>query len=403
MAKRKQKWLQIQVKTIKYFETISIPGISRIVNTNSFYLKILWTIIVFVIFALGFHNISQAVTDYYKFDKITNIERINSKSTTFPGITICASGGYNRKRYINGSVIDSKRIDIRTDKTSRIKNFIDFKSTNFSLFKQNVTRDVANHFEFFKIPDDYDCLRFNGATNKSLELFKAFSTVDAFNLWINHFYVENISPKEYFTYSFETQRFYAYFKDNRLDSFENIEPHMLEINNDYEIDIEKTLIEIRLPEPYNQCKESSADDPNHQPNCIASCVYRLLEEKYKCTFHSSLFTIAGLDQCGNNYLYRNIYNEFSGSCLKECPLESCYSEEFTPSIVTHRSSAPYTYFYISFIDLNSLNITQIPKVDGFTFINNIGGGLGLFMGIAFPNLVEFVQFIVEVASIAFIV
>ena len=60
-----------------------------------------------------------------------------------------------------------------------------------------------------------------------------------------------------------------------------------------------------------------------------------------------------------------------------------------------------TYFKFSFIDYSTLNITQIPKTDLFTFINNIGGGLGLFMGIAFPTLIEFLQFITEIIFIIF--
>ena len=55
----------------------------------------------------------------------------------------------------------------------------------------------------------------------------------------------------------------------------------------------------------------------------------------------------------------------------------------------------------SFIDFSSLYMTQIPKTDLFTFINNIGGGLGLFMGIAFPNIIEFPQLTFEIFLIAF--
>ena len=60
-----------------------------------------------------------------------------------------------------------------------------------------------------------------------------------------------------------------------------------------------------------------------------------------------------------------------------------------------------TQMKFSFIDFSSLYMTQIPKTDLFTFINNIGGGLGLFMGIAFPNIIEFPQFTFEIFLIAF--
>jgi hypothetical protein len=66
------------------------------------------------------------------------------------------------------------------------------------------------------------------------------------------------------------------------------------------------------------------------------------------------------------------------------------------------SSGGFTALRFSFYDFSTLNITQIPKTDMFTFINNVGGGLGLFMGIAFPNLIEFLQFISEIFLVAFI-
>jgi hypothetical protein len=85
----------------------------------------------------------------------------------------------------------------------------------------------------------------------------------------------------------------------------------------------------------------------------------------------------------------------------ECPLESCFSEKFTFYSVSS-SAIDSIAFEFYFRELSSLNITQIPKTDGFTFLNNIGGGLGLFMGIAFPNLIECLQFILEIILIIFI-
>ena len=52
-------------------------------------------------------------------------------------------------------------------------------------------------------------------------------------------------------------------------------------------------------------------------------------------------------------------------------------------------------FRFSFRELSSLYITQIPKIDYLTFLNNIGGGLGLFMGISFPILIDYIKFFVK--------
>jgi len=167
----------------------------------------------------------------------------------------------------------------------------------------------------------------------------------------------------------------------------------------YKFEIEKVSIANKLPEPYNLCKKSSADEPYHQMNCIEACTYKEIKNKYNCTFHSRLFSIQGFSQC--ELQYKVLKSEFSVSCLGQCP-ESCFSEKFTLDFTTSPSSFDSTEFKFRFRDLSSLNITQIPKTDPFTFLNNVGGGLGLFMGIAFPNLIEFFQFILEIVLIIFI-
>ena len=95
-------------------------------------------------------------------------------------------------------------------------------------------------------------------------------------------------------------------------------------------------------------------------------------------------------------------DELSASCRKECPLESYFSEKFVFDSTTLYWEPDYTLFRFYFRDVSTLNISQIPKTDPFTFLNNIGGGLGLFMGIAFPNLIEFFQFFLEIVLIVFI-
>ena len=86
----------------------------------------------------------------------------------------------------------------------------------------------------------------------------------------------------------------------------------------------------------------------------------------------------------------------------QCP-ESCYTVKFASDYTRHEKEdlrERDVNFYFSFRDFSYLNISQIPKTDVFTFVNNIGGGLGLFMGIAFPNLVEFIHFVIEIGVVA---
>ncbi len=112
------------------------------------------------VFGCGFDNISQAVADYYKFDKITNIERVTPDYVTFPAITICSyEEGYLREHYENGSLIKIDRIV-----SNLLKLFINFEETKF--LKNNSLVNVNNHIDTFKTNHPvsglfFDCLRFN--------------------------------------------------------------------------------------------------------------------------------------------------------------------------------------------------------------------------------------------------
>ncbi len=349
-------------------------------------------------FGFGIYNISYAANNYYQFDVITNVERILPEKVAFPAITICMKSRYIRTRYRNESLIKTE--NYFTNRNENIlKNFLNLKDLSI-YFNSKSYSNVSNHLDFFKSPDySKDCLRFNGITNKSIELFKTSSLGDFFLVEINSNYIEPFSKNEYFNYSFIQSRFNVYIGDKYLKSFDKLEPLLFESNNYHVIEIVKESTEIKLPEPYNQCKESSVDEPNHQSNCFYSCIFREIKNKYNCTFPLTLFAINGLELCDLKYKlgYSDFEKEFSVGCLKICSLESCFSEKLTSYIQTTIGFSK-TIFQLSFRDLSTLNITQIPKIDWFTFLNNIGGGLGLFMSIAFPTLIEFLQFIVEIFS-----
>ena len=126
MEIKRGKWSKVKDKTVNYLKIISIPGIPQIVTTESYLSKLLWTVLIVVIFALGFENITYAVVDFYKFDKITNIERVTPENVTFPAITICTYYEYYKiHKFKNGSDI-KKGIKIKNDNNSRISNFINF-------------------------------------------------------------------------------------------------------------------------------------------------------------------------------------------------------------------------------------------------------------------------------------
>jgi hypothetical protein len=72
MSTKKRKRLKVKAKTVDYFKTISIPGVSQIVTTESYLLKLLWTVVILYVFGFAFDKISLTVADYNKYDVITD-------------------------------------------------------------------------------------------------------------------------------------------------------------------------------------------------------------------------------------------------------------------------------------------------------------------------------------------
>jgi hypothetical protein len=326
----KSKWIRIKARTIEYFKSIAIPGIRLIVTTDNYLFKASWAILILISFGFGIYNVSYAANNYYQFDVITNIERVTPDYVTFPAITICFCNSFLKTHYKNGSIIKKEEIEYQ------ILNFLDLESFFFVSKKLPTDFNAIDRIDSFKTPNYIqDCLRFNGLTNKSIELFKASSTTDFLGFVIKNNYIVPISDNEYLNYSLCFSNLNVYIHHNHLNSLENIEPIQLELNSQNEIGILKDSIETKLPEPYNLCKEASVDEPYHQSNCIGYCIFKEIKDKYNCTFLQSLFAIKGLEECElGKKEYLDFEKEFSPGCLKECPLESCFSEKFTYDVRT---------------------------------------------------------------------
>ena len=401
-----------EAKTIGFVKAFSVPGISHTVTTKSYLRKLLSTILILGTFGVGVWTVSNAVSDFYRFYTITDTRWVTPDNVTFPAITICTPGLYLRNLYRNGSVIGEEEKITSGSDISRIRHFLDFKSHYYLLFND------SNHIDYFvdysSVNPSFDCFRFNGFTNKSVGLLKASSDEIVYFVKVNEFYIEDISENEYYNYSFPKKFMFVYVGDNYLNSFDKIYPLFLYMDVHHEIEIQKESTEMKLPEPYNRCKKASVDEPNHRRNCVDACIYKEVAAKYNCTFPLSLFHIPGLERCINSGIFGNFpyLGEFSDVCLRKCPLESCLYEKLSlktlpvPKVLNERTcnysdTCNWSDLTFIFSTFSSLNISQIPKTDPFTFMNNIGGGLGLFMGIALPNVIEFIQFISEIIVILF--
>ena len=421
-ATKKEKIIKLKLKAYNFFSTIGIPGIPMIVITDKKAFKVVWTILILISFGFGVYNVFEASNDYYSFDVITNIERVSPENVTFPAISVCTYSKYKRDRYENGSFIKTDDFFINNDSPLRLRNFIN----SYKYSENNILSNITNKVDFFKFPEYkksitnwfgkivgesyYECFRFNGATDKNVELITTNTSANLFTLNFIHSYIENISDNEYSKYSLSDFYFKVFIANNYLNSFEKVQP--LEFERNFalnSIKIEISSMESKLSEPYSDCKAASDNKPYIQMNCIETCIYKSIEENHNCTF-KSLFAIKGLKLCYFKSIigvlellleppFNSLKDKYYEDCKRKCPI-GCNSIQYSyTNFNSLKSTSNLTQFEFSIPDFSTLNITQIPKMNSFSFICNIGGALGLFMGISFLNIVEILEFLIDISYV----
>ena len=395
---------------------IKIPGVSPIFKTEFLPLKILWVGLIMTSALFGIANIANTTRDFYNFRAVTKVETVTVKNFVLPAITICANCNLIKKsHYLNESLVTEN--DTRSDRgahtymTDRsIKSFIE-KITLFYPDRNNENGAKNDQFlpinisqlEYFKIEDVLDsknCFRLNGALSNQQPI-TVNKTSDRLIIDIRSNFTEKISAQEKWVYSLE-KGLDVYIKDQHLNSFYSFDPISFTIvgkfGNSYDIKVEKSTIESKLGEPFNPCRRSDMGQPYHQMNCIEGCIYRNIREQNNCTLKNSLFAVDGLASCEGSFW--TFEAAFSKECEKECPL-GCDSTKYDMNYLYKPHEHDSAEFHFSVSDFSSLLITQCPNMNEFNLISNIGGSLGLFMGISFLNSIEVFDLIIDLMTIIF--
>ena len=190
-----------------------------------------------------------------------------------------------------------------------------------------------------------------------------------------------------------------------------------------EISVTRTFIN-KLGLPYNNCQKDvkSIDSFNSelfrymiqstnysysQSDCIDYCIGRQIYKFMSITNKIDRWLNINIqslnvsqDELINIYL-KIIQNEFD--CYSECP-EECDSIKYETSHTFTKSSSnidSLVAFNIFYPTLDYTVINQIPKMDLFDFISNLGGNFGLFIGISFLSFAEFIELFIEIILIFF--
>jgi hypothetical protein len=178
--------------------------------------------------------------------------------------------------------------------------------------------------------------------------------------------------------------------DNILDSSQYVTTSY-NVKGDYDIAYKKE-VEYKLGVPYNQCQNVS-DLTYRQTNCLAQCKNENFERYYNCT-PRNYYSTPGYSFCNSKVL---LSSEFDAVCKEKCSKE-CTTIKFNTLVSNPQlnpSSPEKLKFIVWPLDLNYIEISQTPKMSRFSLMNEIGGALGLFVGITCFSILEFFEFFFE--------
>jgi len=410
---------KIKQKISSILEVSSFHGLPNIVRAKKAIIIIMWIIVTFLSTCAGAYFIIDDIIDFFKYNTVTTLQEVCEQQSQFPTISIC---GYPSLNMSIDKLFLRVRFD-RIDETNLSKIFEEFNDNVYGkCFRYNSGRNLYN--------ETYDFLNAtkSGKPN-NLKMNFFLDIPDSYDYSEILFFIHNHSSLPY-----DMDNGGYYLKAGSWNYFE----------------IEREFYSF-LGEPYNDClKDISSFTLNKtlidfiiksnriysQDYCYNLCSYLYALEESNCSCNSNLtnFDIDCLrinmdifesqtKKCISAYLKDFRKQSQYEKCPQYCPLE-CDSMNYI--INTYNEQLPVTgnislraksdvglfnfstyeevnkhfiVLYIYYKNLNYKFISQNPKTEMFNFISNIGGLLGVFLGISFLSFIEIFEITYEIINI----
>jgi hypothetical protein len=393
-------------KLKELFEASSLPGVPILVTTKYNQVKIIWFIFLLISIGTSGYFIYDSINDYFEYQIITNTDVIREEESQFPTITFCVPNNdeQNNKTYFLSNYLH------------RILKYCQFDLTNCTYLD----------FELYKISNQSQinetCFRFNSGRNymnKPTQI-KNISNYDPNTGLILLLNIDNYFINELqFKVKLFIQNYSTIFRRDHAYTYESgiYIPSGITF-----ISFERDLVD-RLPKPFNDCIEQDTQDyvsnlfqyfkqinkTYLQKDCFDLCVEEIIMKKCNCTvgLGSSLNCFNNTNNCFESF--RNIKSKLPSTCLAKCPLEcDSIDYKFTTNYagslpdqfnlfynITTEESNKIVYLSLYYSSLDYSLVKQIAKTQVFDLISNVGGTLGLFIGLSFFTFVELILVCME--------
>ncbi len=443
------------IKTAKeLLSDSSFHGIPRIIKTRTVIMKVVWSFLTLVAVCFCVNGIMNTTFDYLSFKTISAFETIVELPSLFPAITVCNLNPFQTlyganlvktlMQFTEGKNFNDLEKRLIIMRFSHSMNYSAKRSLSLNLKDTLVTcrfnskdctwTDFEWYFDFFY----GNCYRFNNDKNKPKTISQ---TGNAFGL-----HLELFVPNSELNPDFIPKSGYQIMIKNQSDSSSINEGY--EVAPGFETNFEISRhFSYKLSRPYSDClKESESFDSKfyreiinlnksyQQSDCFFLCLNQLASQSCNSLINSSLnfntnlsynTDLLAFSKCYFNYSTYWLNNNFQAMCSQFCPIE-CSRQAY--SVATSFSKFPMLKYAadkmnnlnarfggydflknsnflavnIYYKDLTYSIIREEPKTGIFDLISNIGGLLGLFVGMSLLSLGEILEILFEMIASPFL-
>ena len=389
-------------------------GLPNIFRSQHSAIKLMWICLFTASISMGFYIVTKSIIEYLDFETVTKINVINETPTQFPAITI-----YNLKDeksnislssimfgclYSGGACSPDNDFDLIQDKFGYVSYRFKKRASYLSGQSSGLTLIIVNNIEF-KTSSNYDGLgvivhnhssdpRYNAgssaegvfisprfATNLVIDRVFSSKLSRPYSDCIDETHLTSSSDSDLFRYIIDSTN-YTYKQRDCLDYCLGRELNR-SFNISSEIDKLSNVIEI-LTKRFSWSTPYSFEiryniTKNKSDECIQLCPSECNSISYSVSTSFSSLNV-------NDQFLNMIKNYFKNSW---------------PVLTLEDIRKNYYYLNIYYSDLKYTNISEKPMSSIFDIVSNIGGILGLFIGISFLSFAEILELLVEILFILF--
>ena len=440
----------------------TVHGIPKILKSKSIFMKTVWLLFTAASLYFCTKQIMKSIEDYLSYGTVTTFENKVEMPAEFPAITLCNLNAFQSDFALNmlGQIKSLFPPNVVLDKIEERLLYLSFVSSRFNdttkkLISFSMKETLiscrfngqpcySNDFDWYFDPFYANCYRFN---SRKGQIRNVTQTGNAFGLRLELFVGD-----EYKTQSFIRTAGYQVMINNQSNFPTANEGYTVSPGMETNLEISR-VFNKKLGPLYNNCIQKStypgdttidsylyqtiikSNQSYRQVDCFKLCLQQEIIKMCEC--YSNQFerlngtVICSIEKyaCMMNIMQEFLSGDVVKLCSPYCPAE-CDSQTFSVSI----SSSVYpVYAYalelmnnsliysklskeellpekvrtsvlsvnVYYKDLSYTVIGQQAKTEIVDLISNVGGNLGVFIGMSLLSLVEILEILFVLLSSLF--